>query len=159
MWLTMRSIRSAGLVGRRSGPPRPAARRSPRPSAPWTICVRRAAKYSRTWQSVGCTLSSTRSNTAKPTGLVSIDSSACLVEARRARRVVDEQRVAARAGGEAAEDQQVVPRRVVEVRWQLVVQQVRHVQVDELAAGPAQQRRLQRSASTSNSRRALAIQR
>ena len=34
------------------------------------------AKNSRTWQSVGCTVSSTRSNSAKPTGLVSMASSA-----------------------------------------------------------------------------------
>ena len=130
MWLTMRSIRSAGLVGSRA--------RGRAPSPPTACCARRCAKKSRTAQSAGCTVSSTRSNTAKPTGLVSIDG-------QRARApmpsvpcvVVDEQRAAAGAGGQAPEHQQVVPRGVVEVRGQLVVQQVGDVQVDQLAAGPA----------------------
>ena len=68
MWLTMRSIRSAGLVGMRA---------LARPSAldeAW-FC-RRLAKKSRTWQSVGWTVTRTRSKTTKPTGLVSIVSSA-----------------------------------------------------------------------------------
>ena len=82
MWLTIRSIKSAGLVGRRKAPPRTSGRGSLRRSRPasgtCTICIRRVAKNSRTTQSVGCTVSSTRSKTAKPTGLVSIASSACL---------------------------------------------------------------------------------
>ena len=47
--------------------------RGPRRS-PSSGCCRRLAKNSRTWQSVGCTVSRTRSKTAKPTGLVSIRS-------------------------------------------------------------------------------------
>ncbi len=71
MWLTIRSIRSAGLFGMR--PPA-------RLSLPAWICSR-CTKKSRTWQSVGCTVTSTRSNTAKPTGLVSIAASAARAEA------------------------------------------------------------------------------
>ena len=63
MKLTIRSIRSAGLVGMRA-PPRPS------PLATWLFS--RCAKNSRTWQSVGWTLSKMRSKTTKPTGLVSI---------------------------------------------------------------------------------------
>jgi len=65
MWLTMRSIRSAALGGNRLAP------------LPVTvICASFVAKKSRTRQSAGCTVSSTRSNTAKPTGLVSMAASA-----------------------------------------------------------------------------------
>jgi hypothetical protein len=46
------------------------------------------------------------------------------------------------AGGEAAKHQQVIPRGVIEVRRQLAVQQIGHMQIDELAAGPALQRGL-----------------
>ena len=87
-------------------------------------------------------MSSTRSKTAKPTGLVSIAASAWRGRGRRALLLVGEQPLAAGAGGEAAEHQQVVPRGVVEVRGQLVVQQVADMQVDQLTAGPALQRRL-----------------
>ena len=60
----MRSIRSAGLVGMRA---------LARPSAVDAVwCCSRLAKNSRTWQSVGWTVSRTRSKTTKPTGLVSI---------------------------------------------------------------------------------------
>ncbi len=69
MWLTMRSIRSAGFGGSRS---------VARDSTLRVCCCSRLAKNSRTMQSVGCTVSSTRSNNAKPTGLVSIASSASL---------------------------------------------------------------------------------
>ena len=56
---------------------------------------------------------------------------------------VDVRRRRAGACCEAAEHQQVVPGGVVEVRGQLVVQQVGDVQVDELPASPALQRGLQ----------------
>jgi hypothetical protein len=134
MWLVMRSIRSAGLVGSRA---------APRWSCPVGHAGSRWAKKSRTAQSVGCTVSSTRSNTAKPTGLVSIESSALRAEASVPCVSSTNSCVAAGAGGQAAEHQQVVPRGVVEVAGQLVVQQVGHVQVDQLAARPALQRGLQ----------------
>ena len=53
------------------------------------------AKNSRTMQSVGCTVSSTRSKTAKPTGLVSIAAERVLRGRQRAAALVDEQRAAA----------------------------------------------------------------
>lgn len=78
---TTRSIRSAGLVGRRdpgAGPVR-MSRACVSVVAPSSAagagCVavsRRAAKASRTVQSPGCTDSSTWSKTANPTGLVSM---------------------------------------------------------------------------------------
>ena len=67
MWFTMRSMRSGVLVGRRT---------PMRESGPAAMAARRVAKCSRTAQSAGCTVSSTRSKTAKPTGLVSMPRSA-----------------------------------------------------------------------------------
>ena len=73
MWFTMRSIRSALLVGSRT---------PTRDSGPAAMAASRAAKCSRTAQSAGCTVTSTRSKIAKPTGLVSMPCSALRALAR-----------------------------------------------------------------------------
>ncbi|MNQ32789.1 hypothetical protein D3C85_462040 [compost metagenome] len=67
----MRSIRSAGLAGRRAEVARTSSAGVPR-SSDEAAASSRAAKASRTVPSSGCTDSSTRSNTAKPTGRVSM---------------------------------------------------------------------------------------
>ena len=61
---------------------------------------------------------------------------------RRAVLFVDEEVLAAQPRSQPPHHQHVVPRGVVEVTGQLCVQQVRDMQVDELTAHPALQRRL-----------------
>ena len=136
----MRSIRSAGLGGRcdagaaggGGGGGQQARRRSGRAPA----------------QPAGCTVSSTRSNTAKPTGLVSMRRSTGgplrLVRLRQHCAGVGQIGFAV-AGGQPAEHQQVVLRGVVVVRRQLVVQQVGDVQVHQRHAAQHLQRGLHRA--------------
>jgi hypothetical protein len=133
MWLVMRSIRSAGLVGNRA---------APRWSCPAAMPARRWAKKSRTGsRRVHGHQHTVEDGKAHRAGVDGVDNACAPRPACRG--LVDEESIAAGAGGQAAEHQQVVPRGVVEVAGQLLFSRSETCRSTSAPPAPAVQQFLQ----------------
>ena len=138
----MRSIRSAGLAGTPRAPVRAAVgctRCCSDSNIGAAVCQQApGVGVAHVAQSVGWTVSRTRSNTANPTGLVSMRRK--MGGPPRSGKCFSGWLAGASAAswalGQPAKHQQVVLRGVIIARRQLRIQQVRHVQVEQLQ--PAQ---------------------
>ena len=147
MKLTIRSIRSAGLVGMRA---------LARPSAV-RVLVLQAVGEELAHLAIGRVdgeQDAVEDDEADRAGVDQVDR---VLRPLRRRPVLVDRRD--RAGGQAAKHQQVVGRGVVEGRGQLRVEQVGDVQVEELRAGPRLQRACTSASAASNAWRVVATHR